>query len=138
DGKLQIPLLEVLFPETRIESLEDTNLLDDTAYTQPALFVLEYALAELWRSWGVAPAIVMGHSVGEYVAAAVAGVFSPEDGLRLIAERARLLSELPRDGSMVAIFASERIVAAAIAEHRDRVSIAAVNGATHVVVSGDR
>nr|AEH26539.1 polyketide synthase [uncultured Acidobacteria bacterium C5] len=136
EGTLEIPLLEALFPQTRIVSPE-TNLVDDTAYTQPALFVLEYALAELWKSWGVTPSIVMGHSVGEYVAAAVAGVFSPEDGLRLIAERGRLLSELPRDGSMVAIFASERTVAAAIAGHR-RVSIAAVNGAAHVVVSGDR
>jgi acyl transferase domain-containing protein len=136
--KLKIPLLEVLFPGPRVEALGEPNLLDDTAYTQPALFVLEYALAELWKSWGVTPNIVMGHSVGEYVAAAVAGVFSPEDGLRLIAERGRLLSELPRDGTMFAIFDSERSVAAAIAPHSDRVQIAAVNGTGHVVISGER
>ena len=138
DAKLRIPLLKMLFPESRNESQGEPNLLDDTAFTQPALYVLEFALAQLWRSWGVVPDIVMGHSVGEYVAAAVAGVFSPEDGLRLIAERGRLLSELPRDGTMVAIFATERVVADAIAAHRDRVSIAAVNGARHVVMSGER
>ncbi|HEY9405351.1 MAG TPA: SDR family NAD(P)-dependent oxidoreductase [Pyrinomonadaceae bacterium] len=137
DRKLKVPLLRVLFPEAG-SSPAEPNLLNDTAYTQPALFVLEYALAELWRSWGVTPDVVAGHSVGEYVAAAVAGVFSPEDGLRLIAERGRLLSELPRDGAMFAIFAPEQIVAAAIDSHRARVSIAAVNGARHVVVSGER
>ena len=137
EGKLKVPLLRVLFPEAG-SSTAEPNLLNDTAYTQPALFVLEYALAELWRSWGVTPDIVVGHSVGEYVAAAVAGVFSPEDGLRLIAERGRLLSELPRDGAMFAIFAREQIVAAAIDSHRERISIAAVNGAGHVVISGER
>jgi acyl transferase domain-containing protein len=137
EGKMKVPLLKVLFPEAG-SSLAEANLLNDTAYTQPALFVIEYALAELWKSWGVSPDIVAGHSVGEYVAAAVAGVFSPEDGLRLIAERGRLLSELPRDGAMFAIFAREQIVAAAIDSHRDRISIAAVNGSSHVVISGER
>ena len=65
--------------------------LDQTGYTQPVMFAIEYALATLWRSWGIEPAAVMGHSVGEFAAACVAGVFSLEDGLRLIAERARLM-----------------------------------------------
>ncbi|MEK7787153.1 MAG: type I polyketide synthase, partial [Chloroflexota bacterium] len=68
-------------------SQSDSSLLDQTAYTQPALFAVEYALAELWRSWGVEPSAVLGHSVGEYVAACVAGVFSLDDGLKLIAGR---------------------------------------------------
>src|SRR3989304_5983331 len=79
------PLLSVLYPE------DGRNVLDETAYTQPALFAVEYALAQVWRSWGVAPDFCLGHSVGEYVAACVAGVFGLEDGLRLIAKRGSLM-----------------------------------------------
>ncbi len=129
---LEQPLLAVMFNTDG----EYAGLLDDTAYTQPALFALEYALAQLWRSWGVEPSVVMGHSVGEYVAACVAGVFSLEDGLKLIAERARLMSALPAGGVMAAIFATEQQVAEAIAPYADQVSIAAINGPTSIVISG--
>jgi acyl transferase domain-containing protein/NADPH:quinone reductase-like Zn-dependent oxidoreductase/SAM-dependent methyltransferase len=130
---LECPLLSVLYPEPG----EESALLDDTAYTQPALFALEYALAELWRSWGVEPSAVMGHSVGEYVAACIAGVFSLEDGLRLIAARGRLMSSLPEGGAMAAVFAGEARVTEAIAAYADSVSIAAVNGPDNIVISGD-
>ncbi len=123
------PLLSVMF--------EDGQPLDDTAYTQPTLFALEYALAALWRSWGIEPSVVVGHSAGEFVAACVAGVFSLEDGLRLIAERGRLMSELPRDGGMAAILASAERVASALHPHSGRADVAAINGPQHVVVSGD-
>jgi microcystin synthetase protein McyG len=130
--RLAEPLLRVIYPEPG-----QTTPLDDTAYTQPALFSLEYALAELWRSWGVEPTVVMGHSVGEYVAACLAGVFSLEDGLRLIAERGRLMQALPRGGEMAAVFADEARVRAALIGHERAVSIAAVNGPDNVVVSGE-
>ncbi len=130
---LEQQLLSVLYPESG-----SSSLLDETAYTQPALFAIEYALAELWQSWGIEPAIVLGHSVGEYVAACVAGVFSLENGLKLIAERGRLMQALPRDGMMAVVFAEEERVEAAIAPYFQSVSIAAYNGPKNIVISGER
>ena len=130
---LEQPLLSVIYPESG-----SSPLLDETAYTQPALFAIEYALAELWRSWGIEPAIVLGHSVGEYVAACVAGIFSLENGLKLIAERGRLMQALPRDGMMAVVFAEEERVEAAIAPYFQSVSIAAYNGPKNIVISGER
>ena len=108
----------------------------ETAWTQPALFAVEYGLTELWRSWGVEPAAVIGHSVGEVVAACVAGVFSLEDGLRLIRERGRVMQALPPGGSMAAVFAPEADVRATIAPWSNEVAIAAINAPDSVVVSG--
>jgi acyl transferase domain-containing protein len=130
-GHLDRPLLSLLFPAPGEEPL-----IDQTRYTQPALFALEYALARLWRSWGVEPAAMLGHSVGEYAAACLAGVFGLEEGLALIATRARLMQELPAGGAMAALLASEERVAAAIEPYRDSLSVAAVNGPESVVVSG--
>lgn len=130
---LKQSLLSVLYPETGVASP-----LDETAFTQPALFALEYALAEMWLSWGIEPDVVIGHSVGEYVAACVAGLFSLEDGLRLIAERGRLMQELPQQGEMAVIFADQATVAAAIAPMQERVAISAINGPKNTVISGDR
>jgi acyl transferase domain-containing protein/SAM-dependent methyltransferase len=112
------------------------HLLDRMAYAQPALFSLQWALAELWQSWGVTPSAVAGHSAGEYAAAAVAGVISVEDGLRVVTARGRLMETLPAGGEMVALFVDEATVAGAIAPYGESVGIAAVNGPTTTVVSG--
>jgi acyl transferase domain-containing protein/acyl-CoA synthetase (AMP-forming)/AMP-acid ligase II/NADPH:quinone reductase-like Zn-dependent oxidoreductase/acyl carrier protein/NADP-dependent 3-hydroxy acid dehydrogenase YdfG len=126
---VELPLLDVLYGVS-------TARLGQAAYTQPALFALEYALTELWRSWGIEPVAVLGHSLGEYVAACVAEVFGLEEGLRLIAARARLMQALPQDGAMAAVLASESRVQAALASYAGQAWIAAVNGPENVVISG--
>ena len=128
---LQTSLLSVCFSDHD----EDTRI-NDTSFTQPALFALEYSLAKLWQSWGVEPDILAGHSVGEYVAACIAGIFSLEDGLKLIAARGELMSALPTGGRMAAVFANEAQVKAVIAPYKDQVSIAAINDPSNVVISG--
>ncbi|TGO03690.1 hypothetical protein PN36_02185 [Candidatus Thiomargarita nelsonii] len=110
--------------------------INETAYTQPALFALEYALAELWQSWGIEPDVVMGHSVGEYVAACIAGVFSLEDGLKLIAARGRLMQTLCDKGDMLVLSVDESKAAEIIQPYAQDVSIAAINGPENVVISG--
>ena len=132
---LGISLLAMLYPG-RDQEEEQTRLLNQTQFSQPALFMLEYALARLWMAWGVTPSQVMGHSVGEYVAACVAGLFSLEDGLKLISERGRLMQELPSGGRMQAVFADEKTVQEAVEAYRDTVSIAACNGPENTVISG--
>lgn len=130
-GTLPQRLLSVIYPPAG-----SAGVIDATEYTQPALFAIEYALAALWASWGVRPSMVMGHSVGEYVAACVAGVLGLEDSLTLIAERGRLMGSLPRDGAMAAVLAEPSYVAQALASYAADVSVAAVNGPRNVVISG--
>jgi myxalamid-type polyketide synthase MxaB len=132
DPYLDRSVVQILYPDIGTQSP-----LNDTAYTQPALFALEYALAEMWMSWGVEADMMMGHSVGEYVAACLAGVFSLEDGLKLIAQRSRLMQQLPRDGAMAVVFADEQTVAKAMQTELERVSIAAINGPQNIAISGD-
>ncbi|CAM9893517.1 unnamed protein product, partial [Chrysoparadoxa australica] len=112
------------------------SLVNDTRYSQPALFALEYCVSELWKSYGITPYAVMGHSVGEVVAACVAGVMSLEDGLFFIVHRAIAMHEAPTaDGCMYALRAGVEEVSAAIGDNLV-VSIAAVNGPKNVTVSG--
>lgn len=126
---LESPLLSVLYGP-------DQESINDTAYAQPALFALEYALATTWQAWGITPDAVMGHSVGEYVAACIAGVFSLEDGLALIAERGALMQALPAGGEMWAVSASADQVRGVLVGAEGAVSIAAINGPESVVISG--
>ncbi len=107
-----------------------------TRYAQPANFALEVALAQLWRSWGIEPAVVMGHSLGEYAAACIAGVLSLEEGLKLVAARGRLAEQLSLEGAMGAVFATEDVLNAALAAGDGTVTIAAYNGPEHFVLSG--
>lgn len=132
-------LLTGISPEDSL-SIDENNqaLINETANTQPGLFIIEYALAQLWISWGIRPDYMIGHSVGEYVAATIAGVFSLEDGLRLIAERGRLMQQLPKNGSMAAIFAELEKVEEILTGYENLVSIAGINGPTNIVISGEQ
>nr|AEU11005.1 NpnA [Nostoc sp. 152] len=129
---LEHSLLEVLYTE------QNSSLLNQTSYTQPAIFAVEYALYQLWKSWGIEPDVVIGHSVGEYVAATVAGVLSLEDGLKLIAQRGQLMQQLPDGGEMVSLIASEEQVRKIIAPFHKTISIAAINSSESIVISGAR
>jgi acyl transferase domain-containing protein/acyl-CoA synthetase (AMP-forming)/AMP-acid ligase II/pimeloyl-ACP methyl ester carboxylesterase/acyl carrier protein len=127
---LDKPITEILFDK------ENEDLLNQTIYTQPSLFVIEYALAKLWLTWGIKPAIVMGHSVGEYVAATVAGVFSLEDALKLIAYRGKLMQKLPLDGGMVCLFTNLTTAENLISQFLGKLEISVINGDTNIVISG--
>jgi acyl transferase domain-containing protein/aryl carrier-like protein len=117
--------------------ISNPDLLHQTAYTQPALFAVEYALAELWQSWGIRPAAVIGHSVGEYVAACVAGVMTLTDALKLITQRAKLMQSLPAGGTMAAVFADEATLAPILATIGDeQLVIATLNGPENTVIAG--
>ena len=110
--------------------------LGQTRYTQPALFAIEYGLAQLWRSWGIEPWAVVGHSVGEYVAACVAGACEAKQGLELIAIRAELMQGCGGEAGMSAVWGTEAEAIEAIQGLEQRVSLAAVNGPESVVISG--
>ena len=112
--------------------MKPRNGLRHTSFAQPALFAVEMGLARLWQSWGIEPDVVLGHSVGQYAAACVAGVFSLEDGARLMAERGRLFGNLPEGGRMVAVFADAQQVERA-ADEFPRISVAAYNGPNTVL-----
>ncbi|MEM1168906.1 MAG: beta-ketoacyl synthase N-terminal-like domain-containing protein, partial [Cyanobacteria bacterium P01_H01_bin.35] len=131
-NELEESLLNILYQD---KNDTQASLLNQTGYTQPALFAIEYGLFKLWSSWGIQPSIVMGHSVGEIVAATVAGVWTLEDGLKLIAARGRLMQKLPSGGEMVSVMTSESVVSN-YTNSESEVAIAAINGPESTVISG--
>ncbi|MBK3554993.1 amino acid adenylation domain-containing protein [Streptomyces sp. MBT56] len=138
DDVLDRPLLDVVFGAGEASAAVDgaaEGPLHDTRYTQPALVALEWSLAQMWRAAGLAPDVVVGHSVGELAAAAVAGVLDIADALRVAAARGRLMQERTEPGAMAAVFASADTVRALLVPG-ERVALAAFNGPEHVVVSG--
>ncbi|HBB36165.1 MAG TPA: beta-ketoacyl synthase [Cyanobacteria bacterium UBA9273] len=132
-----LDLQSILYPDQENADSAEAQL-KQTAITQPALFAIEYALAKLWMAWGVSPQIAIGHSIGEYVAACLAGVFSLSDALSLVAARGRAIGQLP-GGSMLAVPLSESECLALIQqfeESGERLSLATINGPSQCVLSG--
>ncbi|MDQ5822438.1 MAG: acyltransferase domain-containing protein, partial [Actinomycetota bacterium] len=132
-------ILRPLIDGSLIEMLygsESASCIDDTGNAQPALFAVGFALSRLWDSWGIRPSVVVGHSLGECVAACVAGVFDLEDALKLVAARGRLMQDLPRGGGMAQVNASAEVVAGYLAPYAAHVAIAAINTPDTTVISG--
>jgi acyl transferase domain-containing protein/acyl-CoA synthetase (AMP-forming)/AMP-acid ligase II len=130
DRDLPVPLIALLQEEAHGAKLQQTLC------AQPVLFALAHALVALWRSWGIAPDAVLGHSAGEYAAACAAGAFDVETGLRMIMERARRMQALPAGGGMAAVFGPAPQVAEVIFEFGTDLSVAALNGPGETVISG--
>jgi acyl transferase domain-containing protein len=134
DPLLGARLLDIVFSA---EGSPEAALLNQTGWAQPALFALEVALYRQWEAWGLRPDALMGHSLGEIVAAHVAGVLDLPDACKLIAARGRLMQALPTGGAMASLEATDAEVEPLLAPFGGRVSLAAVNGPKQTVVSGD-
>ncbi len=132
-GRLTLDLRSLLFPSKENE-VQASQQLNTTQYAQPALFVLEYALAKLWMSWGVHPKGMIGHSIGEYVAACLAGVFTLEEALGVVAARGRFMQAMA-EGSMLSVGLPEQELQKFV---NPPVSLAAVNSPSHGVISGPK
>jgi len=129
---LELDLRTVLYPNQGQQTEVASQKLKQTAITQPALFVIEYALAQLWQTWGIQPKAMIGHSIGEYVAACLAGVFTLEEALILVAARGRLIQSVPA-GAMLAVPLAEEEIRPFLNQHLD---LAALNTSLQSIVSG--
>jgi phthiocerol/phenolphthiocerol synthesis type-I polyketide synthase E len=126
---LNLDLRDVLYPDS---SQNEEQQINQTAFSQPALFVIEYALAQLWMSWGIQPNAMIGHSIGEYVAACLAGVFTLDEALVLVAERGRLMQSMP-PGTMLAVPLTEEEIRPLLPNNID---LATINVPSQSVISG--
>ncbi|MBO0656136.1 SDR family NAD(P)-dependent oxidoreductase [Streptomyces triculaminicus] len=133
--ELFAPHLDVSVRDLVLGTATDPDLIHRTRYTQPALFTVEYALARLWMSWGVRPNVLIGHSIGEVVAATVAGLFTLPDAVTLVAARGRLMQSVTTAGGMAAVSAPADQVTPLLADHPD-LALAAVNAPDQCVISG--
>jgi acyl transferase domain-containing protein len=127
---LGISIKEVLFQE------ENQELLNQTQFTQPAIFAIQYALAKLWQALGINPQAIIGHSVGEYAGACIAGVMSLDDAAYLICMRGKLMQGLPANGKMLAVKASPETFQTWLTTYQSQISIAADNGIDNIVLAG--
>ncbi|WP_198539338.1 type I polyketide synthase, partial [Streptomyces graminilatus] len=134
DGLLEHPLRDVMFSRP---GTPDAVLLDETRYTQPALFALGTALCRLLAHHGLTPDALVGHSLGELTAAHISGVLTLPDAATLVATRARLMQSAPSGGTMTAVQATENEIRESLAGHEHSVAVAAVNSSHSVVISGD-
>ncbi len=131
DGVLDVPLQYLLLEASESE-------LQQTRYAQPAIFAFDYALYRLWQSWGIEPDVVMGHSLGEYVAACVAGVFNLQDAIQLVVARAELMQQVAGDGAMLAVIVDYQQLPALLTDDLLGLAVAAINSPGHCVLSGDK
>ena len=130
---LEHSLISIMYPDG-----QDSTLIHQTQYAQPALFALEYALTRLWQFWGIQPTAVMGHSLGEYLAACIAGVLSLEDALKIVIERGRLMQNLPHNGTMAVICLPAKEVTSWLKPYQGQVVISAINTPQNTVISGEK
>lgn len=133
-------IIDPLLQRSLISVINDENpeILQQTQFAQPALFALEYAVFEQWRAWGVEPAMVMGHSLGEYTAAVAAQVLTLEQAAKLVVTRGRLMQSIQTPGGSAAVFASEDFVRPFVEPYRDSVAIAADNAPERVLIAGEQ
>lgn len=134
NNDLAIPIIDILFNEN-----VDNELINQTQYTQPALFVVEYALAKMWQSWGIKPYAAAGHSVGEFVALTLAEAISLKDALHLIAIRGKLMQALPTDaGTMAAVIAGKEEILPFLTPFEGKICVAAYNSPKSTTISGEK
>lgn len=128
-------ILETIRRSGENESAESTSI-HRTEFAQPCLFALQYALGKLWAHWGIEPDTLLGHSIGEYAACCLAGVFSLEDALRMVRHRGQLMQSLPENGTMLSVETDEATILELLSDSQLQLSVAAVNTANSVVLSG--